>query len=149
MLKKFFAFTFAAMVAVTFFCAAPAEAVRQSSFDYPNNFCTVTISDQLLNKRGKQYAKVTLLVKDIGGRKNNGKVDIIMTDEHGRPIWSGVKNGGVTLNLGDDHRIYRIYVRKHYDGGDNPNFIQQGNNFTNRGKCVTWEFVNEKNCRIN
>lgn len=149
MLKKFFALAFAAIVAVSFSCTEPAEAVRQSSFDYPNNFCTVTISDQLLNKSGKQYAKVTLLVKDVVGHKNNGKVDIIMTDERGGHIWSGVKTGGVTLNLGDDHRIYRIYVRKHYDGGNNPNFFQKERNFINRGKCVTWEFVNEKNCRIN
>ena len=125
-----------------------AEAVTKASFDDTNGFCTVSISDALINKRGYQYATVKLKTYDVLGWSSNGKMDIIMTDENGNHIWSGVKTSGVTLKLGDDHRVYRIYVRAHMDGGDNPNTFQKANNWTNKGGLVTWEFTNAKNCRI-
>ena len=130
----------------------PVSAATRAEFGR-NSCCTVRISQSLLNKRGKQYATVKLKTHSgfNTGWNSGGKVMVTMKDEYGRLIWRGVKRGGDTLKLGDDHRIYRIYVSA-YDEPVTGWIIRQtiigGNNFTNRGKCVYWSFSNQKNCSI-
>ena len=150
MKKKLFALLMTVIVFSTMF-ALPAMAVTKSRFN-SGDYCTVRIDQKLLNKRGKQYAKVKLQTynsENATSWKTSGKVVVTMRDENGDYIWSGVKTGGDTLKLGDDHSIYRIYVSVY----DEPvegffGFIARGNNFKNRGKCVSWRFLNEKNCSI-
>lgn len=125
-----------------------AEAATKASFDNGNAFCTVRINQNLLDKKGKQYATVTLRTYDVLGHGSKGQMEIIMRDENGNHIWSGIRNSGVKLKLGDDHHIYRIYVRKHSAGGNNPNWKQQGDNFINNGALQSWEFTNANNCSI-
>ena len=119
-----------------------AEATTKANFSNTNAFCTVRISDALMNKRGYHCATVKLVTRSFPGVPTNGKVEIIMRDENGNHIWSGTKNGGVTLKLGNDHRVYRIYVRAYDYGNDTVNSLGSGS------KCHTWEFTNAKNCSI-
>ncbi len=118
------------------------EAATSASFSNSNAYCTVYISDALMKKQGYHCATVKLVTRKIGGIPTNGKVQITMTDENGNHIWSGSKNGGVTLKLGNDHRVYRIYVRAYDYGNDIVNDLGNG------AKLNTWEFVNAKNCSI-
>ena len=128
-------------------CAVPAMAVTKSEFN-DGDYCTVRIDQKLLDKRGKQYAKVTLRTYDALSFKTSGKVVVTMTDEDGNYIWSGVKTCGVTLKLGDDHPVYRIYVSVYYEDCPDWDVITQGDNFTNAGKCASWKFLNAKSCSI-
>lgn len=141
-----------ASITVMSMCAVPAMATVSAQFSSRNSYCEVRISDNLLNKRGKQYATVKLQTYNSPNAtwlKTNGKVNVIMRDEYGRHIWSGVKNGGDTLKLGDDHRVYRIYVSVYYEpSGGFWGWIADSNNFINSGKCVSWKFLNPKDCTI-
>ena len=157
MLKKFSSILFVVTFIINFFFNSLienfAEAATRASFSDTNAYCNVKINDSLISKKGRQYATVKLKVFSILngggiGLSNHAKVQIRMTDEYGNHIWSGIKSGGTTLKLGDDHRVYRIYVKPYYEGGNNPDIIQQGINFNNAGKCVTWEFTNAKGCSI-
>ena len=126
-------------VMVFSFCMVPASAVTTSSFNAngsSNGYCEVRISDKLLNKKGKQYAKVTLKTCGLFGWSTSGKFIVTMKDEYGNVIWSGQKTCSTTLSLGDDHRVYRIYV------------TCANNEFINVGKCVTWKIENAKDCSI-
>ncbi len=149
-MKKLFALLMAVMLFSSVF-ALPAMAVTQSQFNN-GDYCEVRIDQKLLNKRGKQYAKVKLQTynsSNATGWKTSGKVVVTMRDENGNYIWSGTKKGGDTLKLGDDHSVYRIYVSVYEEPVKGIfGFIAQGNNFKNRGKCVSWKFLNEKNCSI-
>ena len=110
-------------------------------------YCTVKISQSLINKRGRQYATVKLKTYDALGWWNTGaKVRITLRDGNGRYITSWIAKGGDTFKLGDDHHTYRIYVSYY----DNPGHgvISQGNNFTNVGKSYKWTISNAKNCTI-
>ena len=110
-------------------------------------YCTVRISQSLINKRGKQYATVKIKTYDMTGWYNTGaKVRITLRDGNGKYICSWIGKGGDTLKLGDDHSVYRIYV-SYYDNPGN-NFISQGNNFTNLGASYKWKISNAKNCSI-
>lgn len=140
--KIFFALAFIFTLIFSASALKCAEATTRAAFSNTNAFCEVRISDALMNKRGYHYATVKLITRGSLNVKTNGKVQITMTDENGNHIWSGVKNGGVTLKLGNDHRVYRIYVRT-YSDGSSINGI--GGNAT---KCQTWEFTNAKDCEI-
>lgn len=110
-------------------------------------YCTVKISQSLINKRGKQYATVKIKTYDMTGRYNTGaKFRITLRDGNGKYICSWIGKRGDTLKLGDDHSVYRIYVG-YYDNPGN-NFISQGNNFTNLGASYKWTISNAKNCSI-
>ncbi|MBR0281386.1 MAG: hypothetical protein IJQ81_07310 [Oscillibacter sp.] len=146
MKKRLLALLLTVMVFASVF-ALPAMAVTKSEFN-DGDYCTVRIDQKLLDKRGKQYAKVTLRTYDVLSWKTSGKVVVTMTDEDGNYIWSGVKTCGVTLKLGDDHPVYRIYVDVYYEDCADWDVITQGNNFTNAGKCASWKFLNEKDCSI-
>lgn len=133
------AFVFALIFAAT---SNYVEATTKANFNNTNAFCTVRISDALMNKRGYHYATVKLVTRSFPGVPTNGKVQITMTDENGNHIWSGIKTGGVTLRLGNDHSVYRIYVRE-YDYGK-----ETAKSLGNGSKCYTWEFTNAKNCSV-
>lgn len=110
-------------------------------------YCTVRISQSLINKRGKQYATVKIKTYDMTGWYNTGaKVRITLRDGNGKYICSWIGKGGDTLKLGDDHSVYRIYVSYYNNPGNN--FISQGNNFTNLGASYKWKISNAKNCNI-
>lgn len=120
-----------------------ATSARTSSSSY----CTVKISQSLINKRGRQYANVKIKTYDMSGWYNTGaKVRITLRDGNGNYICSWVGKGGDTLKLGDAHHVYRIYV-SYYDNPGN-NFISQGNSFTNTGASYQWKISNAKNCSI-
>ena len=131
------------MIPTTSLTAHAATSAKTNSSAY----CTVRISQTLINKRGKQYATVKIKTYDMTGWYNTGaKVRITLRDGSGKYICSWIGKGGDTLKLGDDHSTYRIYVN-YYDNPGN-NFISQGNNFTNLGASYKWKISNAKNCSI-
>lgn len=139
------------VICIMAYVQVPAFAATSAKFG-SSSYCQVTISNKLIQKRGKQYAKVKINTYSMVGRFNNGaKVQVTMRDERNRVIWSGVKKGGDTLKLGDDHRVYRISL-KPYEQPVKGNMFQRsiisGNNFTNGGKCYKWSFCNAKDCTI-
>lgn len=134
---------FSMIPAATMTASAATSAKTSSSSSY----CTVNISQSLINKKGKQYATVKFKTYDMTGWWNTGaKVRITLRDGNGRYITSWIAKGGDTFKLGDDHRTYRIYV-SYYDNPGN-NIISQGNNFTNLGSAYKWKISNAKNCTI-
>lgn len=139
------------MTTMVTLCTVPASAATKGKVD-SSSYCTVTISNKLIAKRGKQYAKVKLKISDLAGWSNNAKVLVTLRDGNGKHIISFVTKGNSTLKLGDDHSVYRIYVQKYSKPVNNNSifaFIQQGNNFINNGKAVNWSITNAKNCTIN
>lgn len=129
----------------------PATAVNTSAATSgrtgSSSYCTVRINQSLLNRKGKQYAKVKLKTYDMTGWWNTGaKVRVTLRDGSGRYICSWVAKGGDTLSLGDNYSTYRIYVSYYNVSGGN--FIQQGNNFTNIGSSYKWKVSNPKSCTI-
>lgn len=131
------------MVPATTLTASAVTTARVGASSY----CTVNISNTLLNKKGTQYATVKLKTYDMTGWFNTGaKVRVTLKDEKGRYICSWTAKGGDTLKLGDDHRTYRIYVDYYSNPGGN--FITQGNNFINTGSSYKWKISNAKNCSI-
>ena len=91
------------------------EAQTSGSFGNgtEGQFCTATIDQSLMNQRSRKYAYVKLNIYKIDGKLNNWRnVEITMRDENNNVIWQGIHSGG-KLKLGNDHRVYRIYVRDH------------------------------------
>ena len=127
------------------------QAATSAKFSSSGSYCEVRINQSLINKKGRQYATVKLKTYDLSGWSSGAKVVVTLKDARGNTIWSGVKKATCTLQLGDDHSVYRIYV-KPYQEAVTGNIFQQsfiaGNNFTNLGKCVTWKISNNKNCTI-
>lgn len=102
-----------------------------------NTYCTVKISQKLLDKKCKQYATVKIKTYDASGWWNTGKkVRITLRDENGRYICSWIGKGGNTLKLGDDHKTYRIYVSR------------ISNEFMYTGATNQWKISDAKNCSI-
>ena len=57
--------------------------------------------------------------------------------------------GGDTLKLGDDHKVYRIYVSPYNEPAKNniwSKTITGGSNFENLGKCYKWVVTDAKIC---
>lgn len=137
---------FSLIPAATFSSSAATSGRTGSS-----TYCTVKINQSLINKRGKQYAKVKIKTYDLSGWYNTGaKVRITLRDGNGRYICSWVGKGGDTLNLGDDHSTYRIYV-DYYEKSSNGGFwswITSGGNFNNKGGSYKWGISNAKSCTI-
>lgn len=106
--------------------------------------CVVRIDNSLINKKGKQNATVKLQTYN-GNKTTKGKVSVTMRDMTGKMIWQGVKNGGDTLKLGDDHSAYKITV-KPYDSGSG--WFHGGNDFVNLGASAEWGLTNCKNCSL-
>lgn len=112
-----------------------------------NTYCTVKISKNLINKKGKQNATVKIKTYDAAGLWNTGKkVKITLRDGNGRYICSWIGKGGDTLKLGDDHSVYRIYVSYYHNGSSG--VISTGNDWTNTGGSYQWKITNPKDCTI-
>lgn len=150
MVKRITIFALTLVMALSCF-VLPANAATSAKFG-TNSYCTVRISQSLLNKKGKQNATVKLYTYSMGGSVNSGgKVIVTLRDENGKLIWSGQKKGGDTLYLGDDHQVYRIYVSVYNEPVKNnilSKTITGGNNFTNSGKCYKWQICKANNCSI-
>ena len=116
-----------------------------------NSYCAVTISQKLMQSSKYKTATVKITTYDLSGRKSSGKINIKLTDEKGNYIGTYKKKSGDTIKLGNDHKGYRIYISTYNEpekGGIISRSIIRGNNFTNSGKCVTWQVSNNKNCSI-
>lgn len=148
MKKRIFSFVLALVMVFSLIPAASLRAQAATSAKTDSSaYCTVRISQSLLNKSGTQYATVKIKTYDMLGWFNTGaKIRITLTDGCGNYICSWVGRGGDTLKLGDDHSVYRIYV-SYYDNPGN-NFISEGNNFDNLGASYKWKISNSKNCTI-
>lgn len=148
MRSRFFAFV---LSLIMMFSVIPATSLSVSAATSGrtehSTYCTVRISQKLINKRGTQYAKVKIKTYDMTGWWNTGaKVRITLRDGNGRYICSWIGKGGDTLKLGDDHSTYRIYVD--YYESDKKGVIASGNNFINIGSAYKWKFSNPQNCTI-
>ena len=94
------------LVTAVTFLSGKVEAKNFGESEYQE----VVISQNLMNQRRYVQAKVKLNIYKADGRLNNGRsVRVIMKDQNNNVIWQGNHNGG-TLNLGNDHAVYRIYV---------------------------------------
>jgi len=114
-----------------------------------NGYCTVTISQNLMQKKNYKTATVKILTYDGLGKKSSGNINVKLTDGRGNYIGTYKKKGGDTIKLGNDHSSYRIYITAYQEPVTGIfGFIKSGNNFTNLGKCVTWKVTNNKNCSI-
>ena len=116
-----------------------------------NNYCTATISQNLMQSKKYKTATVKITAYDLSGKKTNGKISIKLTDGNGNYIGTYKKKSGDTIKLGNDHSSYRIYISAYNEpvtGGIISQSIKSGNNFINLGKCVTWKVSNNKNCSI-
>ncbi len=135
------------MSAFTFF-SVPSSAQTSGSVN-SSAYCTVRISSKLLNKRGKQYAKVKVNTSSLFGRKTSAKIRITLRDNRGRYITSWVTQSGTTIKLGDDHPVYRIYVES-YDAPAKGfwGFITSADNFLNAGAAANWSVTSPKDCTI-
>jgi len=134
---------------VTLF-AVPASAATSGEVN-SSSYCTVQISNKLLSKRGKQYAKVKINTSDLAGWKNSAKIRVTLRDQYGNYITSFVTKGGTTIKLGDDHSVYRIYVEKYNEPVKNSfwsRVFTGGSNWLNSGAAVNWKVTNPKDCTI-
>lgn len=116
-----------------------------------STYCTVRINQSLIQKRGKQYAKVKVLThEDRRTRNSKGLILITLRDERNRYITSFQAKGGDTIKLGDDHAVYRIYVSvyKKPSKGFWSRIIAGGDNWLNSAKCDSWEVTKPQKCRI-
>ena len=147
MFRKFFMFAFAIIFTCGLSCMKSVEATTAASFSDRGAYCTAILDDILMRQRGRKYASVKLFVKNAQNIQFGATVDITMLDQHGNHIWSGTKNAGlwgVKLQLGNDHSVYKIYVRVHeYPGGN-----ADPRNIDNGGRCKTWEIAYADKCRI-
>lgn len=123
-------------------------AATSASFE-SNDYCTVKISQSLMNSKKYKTATVKITTYDQIGWKSNGKINVKLTDGNGNYIGTYQKKSGDTIKLGNDHSSYRIYISKYEEPVNGFwAFIKSGNNFTNSGKCVSWKVSNNKNCTI-
>ena len=130
---KVFAVAFVVMVvAMSFSDNAEARVMFPSGQYYE-----VRLNSDLLSQRGRRYiqAKVKLNIYKADGKLNNWRgVYVTMRDQYNNVIWEGNHSGG-TLGLGNDHDIYRIYVR-------DPKYRQH----PPLADCWQWEIVPLNGC---
>ena len=142
--KRFFAVLIALIM---MFSALPltANAATKAKFG-SNSYCTVTLNNSVMKgKYNKKAASVVLNSYNVW--KTDATVTVTLRDQNGRYIWSGQMSGkNKKINLGNDHKTYRIYVNaytKPYTNSWNSAW-----NFKNKGKCDEWRITNNKNCSI-
>ncbi len=99
-------------------------------FSNSNHYITVKLN------AGRTTGKIKIYTFDVTGWKTSAKIHVTLRDGNGNWIWEGDTTSGSTLKLGNDHSIYRIYVRP----ASYPNtVIGNGDSFINEGKCHTWK----------
>ncbi|MBP3447469.1 MAG: hypothetical protein J6K51_00420 [Clostridia bacterium] len=149
-MKKFLSLLLILSLMLSTFFVENAFAATSASFD-SNRYCTVTISQKLMQNLRYKTATVKINTYDLTGKKTSGKVNVKLTDGKGNYIGTYTKKSGDTIKLGNDHSSYRIYISVYKEpvtGGIIARTIKGGNNFTNLGKCATWKITNNKNCSI-
>lgn len=102
-----------------------------------NTYCTVKISQKLLNKKGRQYASVKLSTGTAWNIFNTGRpIKVTLRDGKGKYLCSWTAKGGDKLQLGDDHSEYRIYL----------DYANQEWDVV--GNTYKWKITNPKDCTI-
>lgn len=97
-----------------------------------------------LNKNSGD-AKIRIYTYDMSGEKSSGEMHVTLRDNNGNWLWEGDIKSGDTLNLGNNHRQYRVYIaKKQYVD----TIIGTGDDFINSGKCQSWAIECTKNCYI-
>ena len=135
-MRKIFNFcviAFVLVIVTTSFSNKVEARVMFSSGQYYE----VRLNSDLLSQRGRCYvqAKVKLNIYKADGKLNNWRgVRVTMRDQYNNVIWEGNHSGG-NLNLGNDHDIYRIYVR-------DPKYRQH----PPLADCWQWEIVPVSGC---
>ena len=119
-------------IASTFTATASAASWKTGAFDSgytARGYTTVRLSDTRKNGYIKIYTY------DMTGRSSGGKMHITLRTTSGKWICEFDASSGAKLKLGNDHSAYRVYIAvKSYS-----NSVKgQGDDFTNRGKCVYW-----------
>lgn len=111
-MEKFFKICFYAFVMMIFAMSLSKNVEARVNFP-SGQYYEVRINSDLLSKRNQRYiqAKVKLNIYKVDGKINNWRgVYVTMRDQYNNVIWEGKHSGG-TLGLGNDHDVYRIYVR--------------------------------------
>jgi uncharacterized protein YxeA len=86
-----------------------------SAYFGSNDYCSVTISQSLMNSSKYKTASVKITTYDLTGRKSSGKVVITLKDNYGNYIGTYRKTSGDTIKLGNDHSGYRIYIFAYHE----------------------------------
>ncbi len=119
-----------------------ANKWRTGNFDSgytAKGYTTVT-----LNKNSGD-AKIRIYTYDMSGRKSSGEMHVTLRDNNGNWLWEGDIKSGDTLNLGNNHGQYRVYIAKKQYADT---IIGTGDDFINSGKCQSWAIECTKNCYI-
>lgn len=95
------------------------------------------VAVKLNANRGPGYIKIDTY--DGMGWWSSAKIHVTLRDNNGNWVWEGECKSGDKLKLGNDHSIYRIYIRPSTDFPDT--IIGNGDYFTNLGKCITWKIT--------
>lgn len=119
----------------SFGTVATHAATRGRTMD--KTYCTVKISQKLLNKSGRQYASVKLNTGTGWNIFNTGRpIKVTLRDGQGRYICSWTAKGGDKIRLGDDHSEYRICLD--YASGE----------WDVVGNTYKWKITSPKDCTI-
>lgn len=100
-----------------------ANTYKKRSFD--GGYITVN-----LNKNAGD-GKIKIYTYDKLGWKTNAEIHVTLKDMYGKWICEFDTKSGTTLNLGDDHGTYRVYVKP-------KTLSSTAKNWENMGKCVNW-----------
>ena len=119
----------------SFGTVATHAATRGRTMD--KTYCTVKISQKLLNKSGRQYASVKLNTGTGWNIFSTGRpIKVTLRDGQGRYICSWTAKGGDKIRLGDDHSEYRICLD--YASGE----------WDVVGNTYKWKITSPKDCTI-
>lgn len=135
-MEKFLKICFYAFVMMIFAMSLSKNVEARVNFP-SGKYYEVRINSDLLSQRGRRYiqAKVKLNIYTIDNKINNLRgVYITMRDQYNNVIWEGKHLGG-TLRLGNDHDVYRIYVR-------DPKYRQH----PPLSDCWSWEILPLSGC---
>lgn len=119
-----------------------ANKWRTGNFDSgytAKGYTTVTLNKNVGN------GKIKIHTYDAWGKKTSGQIHVTLRDWRGNWICEFDAKSGETLNLGNNHGQYRVYVaKKSYPD----TIIGNGDDFINVGKCHSWAIECTRNCYI-
>ncbi len=108
------------------------EKWRTGNFDdgyVAKGYTTVTLNKNVGD------GKIRIYTYDKLGKKTSGEVHITLRTWDGKWICEFDAKSGDTLDLGDDHSEYRVYIAKKKYPND---FWGSNSDFDNKGKCYSW-----------